>query len=103
MYRISVFCHNHEKYLKKKIKYYRGQGLEFSHISEMNITFITSLDFMTYEHYNEQPLLMLERRINRILYRKIELIGFLDKKDLFFHMGAYENGNVDVHVSSDED
>ena len=54
MYTISVFCHSHEKILKSKINY-RRQGLEFSHISEMNITFTTSLDFMTYKHYIKQP------------------------------------------------
>ena len=65
MYRISVLRHNLVKYLKKKINYYKRQGLDISHISEMNITFMTSLDFMTYKHYMEQPMPMLERKINK--------------------------------------
>ena len=43
MYKISLY-RDLVKYLKNKIKYYRRQELEFSHISEMNIFFITGLD-----------------------------------------------------------
>ena len=32
MYRISVFRHNLEKYLKNKINYEKRPGLKFSHI-----------------------------------------------------------------------
>ena len=47
MYRISVLSHNLEKYIKNKISQYKRQGLEFSQISEMNITFIRRLDHLT--------------------------------------------------------
>ena len=49
IYRISVLHDNLEKFLKNEIDYYRGQGLEFSYMAEMNITFTTSLDFKTYK------------------------------------------------------
>ena len=66
-YRISVLCHNLEKNLKSKINHYKRQGLEVSYISETNITFITKLDNLTYKHYIEQPMPMVERLINRKL------------------------------------
>ena len=49
------------------------QGLEFSHISEMNFTFTASKDFMTYKNYLEQPKPMVERITNRKLYKKTSL------------------------------
>ena len=39
------------RYLIRKFENFRKQGLRFSRILEMNITFITSLGLMTYEHY----------------------------------------------------
>ena len=71
MCRISVLIHNLEKYLKNKINHFERQRLELSHISEMNMTFITRLDHMTYKHYIEQPMPMVERLINRKLYKKV--------------------------------
>ena len=59
MYRRSVLGHNFEKYLKNKINHYKRQGVEFSHISEMNITFTTRLNHLTYCHYLENPMPML--------------------------------------------
>ena len=53
MYKISVLRHNLENYIKNKVDFYRKQRLKFSHISEMNIAFRTSLDFMTSKHYME--------------------------------------------------
>ena len=103
MYRISVLSHNLEKYLKIKINHYKRRGLEFSHISEMNITFITRLDLMTYKHYIEQPMSMVERLINRNLYKNYDFIKTLDDIDLTLHMGAHETGKTDIHYSSDED
>ena len=103
LYRISVLRHNPVKYIKDKIKYYRRQGLEFSHISEMNITFITSLDFMTYKQYIKQPMPMVEKLVIRKLYENYELTKTLVNIDLTLHMGAYENGEEDVYYNSDED
>ena len=96
LYRISVLHHNLLKYLKNKIKYYRRQGLEFPHITEININFITSLDFMTYKHYMAQPMPMVERIVNRRLYKKHEIIKTLDNIDLTSHMGPCENAREDV-------
>ena len=67
MYRISVFRINLEKYLKDKINYHRIRGLEVSYIVGMNNTFTTSLDFMIYQHYIEQPMPMVEILLNRKL------------------------------------
>ena len=61
MYRNSVFRKNLENYLKNKAKFYTRQGLELSHISEMNIIFITRSNFLTYKHYIERPMPMVER------------------------------------------
>ena len=102
MYRIPVLHHNLVKYLKNKINYFTRQGLEISHISEMIITFISSLDFMTYKQYMEQPMPMIERIINRRLNKNNELIKTLDDIDLTLHMGRYQNGREDVYVSTDD-
>ena len=61
MYRRSVSGHNFEKHIKNKINHYEKQGVEFSKISEMNITFTTWLRDMTYRHYLENPMPMVER------------------------------------------
>ena len=37
-------------FILTKIKYFESYGRKFSHISEMNITFISDLRNMTYEH-----------------------------------------------------
>ena len=101
--KISVLSHNLEKYLKIKINRYRRQGLETSHISEMIITFITRLHHMTYEHYIEQTMPMVERLIIRKLYKSYDLIKTLDDIDLTLHMGAHETGKAHMHYSGDED
>ena len=59
--------HNFERYLKNKVIHYKRRGLEFSHISEMKITFITRLDHRTCKHYIEQPMPMVEKLINKNL------------------------------------
>ena len=43
----------------------------------MNITFITDLWNMTYEHYLNQPKSMLEWKLNAILAKNPELIKIL--------------------------
>ena len=59
------------KNILKKINYPRRQGLEFSHISEMNITLIASLNLMTYKHYIDQPIPTIERLFNIKFCKKI--------------------------------
>ena len=99
MYRISVSSHNLEKYLRNKNNHYKKQGLEFSHLSEMNSNFKTRLDHMTYKRYSEQPMPMVERLINKKLYRNYDLIKTLDDVEYTLHMGPYETGKEE----SDED
>ena len=72
------------------------QGLDLSYISEMNISFITSLDFKTDKHYMEQPMPIGERIVHRRLYKNHELLKTLDNIDLTLHMGPYENGREEV-------
>ena len=103
LYRISVLSYFRKNIEKKGFKQYRRQGLEISHISEMNITFLTSLDSMKYKHYIEQPMPMVEGLVNRKLCRNYELIKTIDAIDLILHMGAYENREEDVYYNSDED
>ena len=103
MYRISVLSHDLKKHLKNKNNHYKRQELQFSHLSEINITFKTKLDHMTYRHYFEQPMPMVERLINRKLYKKYDLIKTLDGIDLTLHMGAGETGKADIYYSRDED
>ena len=44
--------------LLTKIDYFR-KGYNYSHISEMNITFITTYNIMTFKYYLKQPKSML--------------------------------------------
>ena len=60
MYSNSSHC-GLKIYLERKDEYFRRQGLRFSRILEMKITFITSLDLLTYEHFDNQPMQMVER------------------------------------------
>ena len=54
---------------------------------------------MTNKHYIEQPMLMVERLIDRKLYRNYELIKTLCDMDLTLHVGPYETRKE----NSDED
>ena len=68
----------------------------------MKIAFMTSLDFMTYKHYIEQHMPMVERIITRKLYKKNDPKKTLDDIDLTLHMGPYEKGRENVFDSMDE-
>ena len=72
-------CHrfNLREFSLSKIKYYERRQHTFSHISEMNILFISDLRNMTYEHYLKQPKSMLEWRLNIILAKNPELVKIL--------------------------
>ena len=58
---------------------------------------------MTYKHYIEQPMPMVERLVNTKLYKNYEPIKTLNDIDLTLHKGVYENGEEDVSYNSDED
>ena len=60
--------------LISKIEYFESKGYKFSHISEMNIVFITDLRNMTYKHYINQPKSMLEWKLNALLAKNPKLI-----------------------------
>ena len=66
---------------KGRIIQYKKKGSNFSHILEKNITFITNYDHITYKHYLEQPMPMVERLINKKLYKNYGLIKTLDGID----------------------
>ena len=59
----------------------KNKRLRFSQILEMNITFMTRLDLMTYEHYLQQPRYMLEKLLNKKLHKNPELVEMT--KDLY--------------------
>ena len=61
-------------YLISKIEYMENYGHKFSHISEMNIEFISSLRNMTYEHYIKIPKSMLEWTMIKKLATNLQLI-----------------------------
>ena len=60
--------------LIETIEYFESKGHKFSHISEMNPTFITDLMNMTYEHYLQIPKPMIERTIIKKLANIPKLI-----------------------------
>ena len=60
LYNIHIPSRKLKPYLISKIEYMENYGHKFSHISEMNIEFISSLRNMTYEHYLRIPKSMLE-------------------------------------------
>ena len=62
-------------FVLSKIKYFERQGHKFSHIPEMNITFITDLRNLTNEHYLNQPKCMFEWKLNATLAENPELIN----------------------------
>ena len=66
-------------FVLSKIKLFERQGHKFSQISEMNITFITNLRNMTYEHYLNQPKCMFEWKLNAILAKNPELINIFGR------------------------
>ena len=53
-------CWKLRSYLISKIEDFESDGHKFSHISEMNILFITDFKNMTYEHYLKIPKPMIE-------------------------------------------
>ena len=64
---------NLKNYLSTKNKRLNRSGLEFSHISEMNSIFTTSLRNMTYNHYPDQPKSTAE--LSKYIYKNLNLIN----------------------------
>ena len=82
-------------FLSSKNKYFERYGRKFSHISEVNPTFIPDLRNMTYEHYVvNQPKSSLEWKLNVLLAKNPELIKILgNNSHLIF--GKYQFINED--------
>ena len=75
-----------KKILKSKIKDYEKQGPKFCQICQMNITFITNLDHMTFNHLLQQPMPSVVRRFNEKIDRNLELMQMLSDTDLTLSM-----------------
>ena len=61
------------------LEYFESKGHKISHISEMNIIFITNLRNMTDEHYLKMPKSMLEWTIIKKLANNPKLIKAFNK------------------------
>ena len=66
-------------YLLPKTDYFTSFGYKFSHISVLNINFLTDYRNMTYEHYLKQPKHMVEWKLNEKLSRNRQLIRAFDR------------------------
>ena len=64
--------------LIEEIEYFESKGHKFSHISEMNIVFITDLRDLTYEHYLKISKPMIEWTIIKKLAKNPKLIKAFD-------------------------
>ena len=74
LYNIHHAGWNLRRNLMSKIENLENNGHKFSHISEMNIVFITDLRNMTYEHYLKIPKPIIEWRLIAILAKNPQLI-----------------------------
>ena len=74
LYNIHRAGWNLRRSLLSKIEYLENNGHKFSHISEMNIVFITDLRNVTYYHYLQIPKPMLEWTIIKKLANNLKLI-----------------------------
>ena len=74
LYNIHPDGWNLRRNLISKIEYLENDEHKFSHISEMNIEFISNLRNMTYQHYLQIPKPMIEWTIIRKLATNPKLI-----------------------------
>ena len=63
LYNIHRAGWNLTRNLMSKIEYSESNGHKFSHISEINIVFITDLTITTYDHYLKISKPIIERTI----------------------------------------
>ena len=103
MYNTEIPSLNFEKCLKGRIIQYKKEGLNFSLMIKMNITFVTNYDQITYKHYLERPMPMVQRLINKKLSKNYGLIKTLDGIDGTLHKTWYETGVAEMPYVSDED
>ena len=74
LYNIYIPSWKLRSYLISKIDDFENEGHKFSHISEMNIVFISDLRNMTYQHYLQIPKPMIEWTIIKKLANNPKLI-----------------------------
>ena len=74
LYNIYIPSRKLRPYLISKIEDFESDGHKFSHISQMNIVFISNLRNMTYQHYLQIPKPMIEWTIIRKLATNPKLI-----------------------------
>ena len=78
LYNIYIPRRKLRSYLISKIDDFENKGHKFSHISEMNVVFISKLRNMTYQHYLQIPKSMLEWTIIKKLATNPQLIKAFD-------------------------
>ena len=74
LYNIHRAGWNLRSYLISKIEDFENKGHKFSHISEMNVVFISKLRNITYQHYLQIPKSMLEWTMIKKLATNPQLI-----------------------------
>ena len=70
---------NLRRNLLSKIEYFESNGHKFSHVSEMNIVFITDLTNTTYDHYLKISKPMIEWTNIKKLAKNPKLIKAFDR------------------------
>ena len=61
------------------IKNLNFEGYSFCHIKEMIIKTVTDKYWMTYKTYMQQPVPMVERRLNFVIHKNPQLKKALDR------------------------
>ena len=82
------------------IEYFTIEWYNFSHISEITLTFITNFNNVTYEYYLKQPKSMLEARLIEKIVRKPKLTKPFDRT--LSHPLIRKYSNVDPLESQDQ-
>ena len=86
-------CYYSRNFFLSKIKYYEKCGHIFSHISELNITFIRDLRNLTYDHYLIHPKPMVEWNFNKKLAKNLEFIKiFGNRSHPLFRQNQHDVG-----------
>ena len=89
MYNINRY-YSLRRYLITKIEYFNRQGHIFSHISEMNFSFITKFNNMTHKYYLKQTKSMLEQKIIEKMAKNPMLMSEIDRTIYHPLTHAYE-------------
>ena len=90
------YVHNKEiekisQCLLYSIEYFASKGYNFHNIYQMSINTISCRCNMTYEHYMNQPMQSVERRINMVIAKKLQLIILYDRYKNHPLIGKYSH------------